>query len=484
MSPPATILGEESYIPYQTKAKNGILTDPYQNGHTFVNSIKNQYSDDDTLDLLCVGFGPASLAIAIALEDLEDKKISPKVLFLEKNSEFTWHPGMQIPGAKMQISFIKDLATLRNPRSKFTFINYLFTKQRLNQFINLSTHLPSRAEYEDYLRWCASHFEAKNQVQYDTEVKSVRAGSQNADGKVTSWIVTSLDSKGNTVTKRACNVVLAVGGKPMIPKELKGIKNVTHSSQFIPFIKNIKSHGSGRKFRFAVVGAGQSAAEIFDHLWSVFPESKISMIIKTASLRPSDDSPFVNEIFHADRVDDIFTMPSSQRAASLTFDRGTNYGVVRPALLEHLYDKLYMQRIATPLPSQWNACILSNRTIISANETQNRSSVILTLCDSRDNNIRECIEVDYIFAATGYLCNAHEDILANVRPLLQYAMAQENKSWFVQRDYRVMFDADKVSSESGIWLQGCNEKTHGLSDTLLSILAIRGGELINSIFGL
>lgn len=84
MSPPATILGEESYIPYQTKAKNGILTDPYQNGQTFVNSIKNQYSDDDTLDLLCVGFGPASLAIAIALEDLEDKKISPKVLFFRK----------------------------------------------------------------------------------------------------------------------------------------------------------------------------------------------------------------------------------------------------------------------------------------------------------------------------------------------------------------------------------------------------------------
>jgi L-ornithine N5-oxygenase len=32
-------------------------------------------------------------------------------------------------------------------------------------------------------------------------------------------------------------------------------------------------------------------------------------------------------------------------------------------------------------------------------------------------------------------------------------------------------------------LQGCNESTHGLSDTLLSILATRGGEMVNSIFG-
>jgi L-ornithine N5-oxygenase len=32
-------------------------------------------------------------------------------------------------------------------------------------------------------------------------------------------------------------------------------------------------------------------------------------------------------------------------------------------------------------------------------------------------------------------------------------------------------------------LQGCNEKTHGLSDSLLSILAVRGGEMVESIFG-
>lgn len=284
-----TTLGDKVCAPCRSISKELILHDLYQNGHTFENSIKTQYSDD-TLDLLCVGFGPASLAIAIALEDL-DHKISPKVLFLERDTKFTWHSGMQIPGAKMQISFLKDLATPRNPRSRFTFINYLHTKQRLNQFINLSTHLPSRLEYEDYLRWCASHFEAKNQVQYSNEVKSVCAGSQNVDGKITSWIVTSLDCNGNLVTKKARNIVIAVGGKPMIPQELEGIKSVAHSSQFISSIKKIQSQGVSRKTRFAVVGGGQSAAEIFDHLWSIFPESEILMIIKGACLRPSDDSP-------------------------------------------------------------------------------------------------------------------------------------------------------------------------------------------------
>ncbi|KFZ18580.1 hypothetical protein V501_01136 [Pseudogymnoascus sp. VKM F-4519 (FW-2642)] len=41
---------------------------------------------------------------------------------------------------------------------------------------------------------------------------------------------------------------------------------------------------------------------------------------------------------------------------------------------------------------------------------------------------------------------------------------------------------DKVADTAGVWLQGCNERTHGLSDTLLSILAVRSGELVRSIF--
>ncbi len=78
---------------------------------------------DAVQDLICVGFGPASLAIAVALHDaLEAGSLAPtpKVLFLEKQEHFAWHAGMLLPGAKMQISFMKDLATLRNPRSAFT----------------------------------------------------------------------------------------------------------------------------------------------------------------------------------------------------------------------------------------------------------------------------------------------------------------------------------------------------------------------------
>ena len=266
------------------------------NGHTSTQPLTcpNSHAQDELLDLLCIGFGPASLAIAIALHDLQRASPSspkPKALFLEKQTQFAWHAGMQLPGAKMQISFLKDLATPRDPRSKFTFINYLFEHGRLNQFINLGTFLPTRVEYEDYLRWCASHFEREGQVAYGMEVEGVRVGEKSRNGKVTSFNVTAKDKHGNLVTRRAKRVVIAVGGRPVIPQNLQGLKHVAHSSQFTTAISKIQQKEAAKSLSFAVVGSGQSAAEIFNDLWERFPDSQVKLIIKASSLRPSDDSP-------------------------------------------------------------------------------------------------------------------------------------------------------------------------------------------------
>lgn len=277
--------GNGSSLTYGNLNANG-LANHTSNGHL-------AHFQDELLDLLCIGFGPASLAIAIALHDVHATSSAspqPKVLFLEKQPQFAWHAGMQLPGAKMQISFLKDLATPRDPRSKFTFLNYLFENGRLNQFINLGTFLPTRLEYEDYLRWCAGHFEQEGKVAYGMEVEGVRVGEKRKDGKVTSFTVTARDRHGDLMTRRARHVVIAVGGRPVIPQNLQGLMHVAHSSQFATTIAKIQQR-EGRPLRFAVVGSGQSAAEIFNDLWERFPDSQIKLIIKGASLRPSDDSP-------------------------------------------------------------------------------------------------------------------------------------------------------------------------------------------------
>lgn len=246
---------------------------------------------DDIHDLICVGFGPASLAIAIALHDtMEAGKMaeSPKVLFLEKQSQFAWHAGMLLPGARMQISFIKDLASLRDPRSHFTFLNYLHKNDRLVQFTNLSTFLPARVEYEDYLRWCARHF--NKVVRYQNEVVSVTPVQ--GEGPLKTFMVTSRDnSTGAVSTYRAKNVIVAVGGQASIPKPLPAKSpRVIHSSQYASLVPKMLSDAS-RPYRVAVVGAGQSAAEIFNNVQTLYPNSKTWLVMRSEFLKPSDDSP-------------------------------------------------------------------------------------------------------------------------------------------------------------------------------------------------
>lgn len=42
-------------------------------------------------------------------------------------------------------------------------------------------------------------------------------------------------------------------------------------------------------------------------------------------------------------------------------------------------------------------------------------------------------------------------------------MNAKEKAFPVGRDYKILYDDRKVDEEAGIWLQGCNERTHGVS---------------------
>ena len=271
---------------------NGASNGTHSTRHRRTPHLLKPAAPDTVHDLLCVGFGPASLSIAVALHDSLESgalKQSPSVLFLERQAQFNWHAGMLLPGAKMQISFMKDLASLRDPRSQFTFINYLHEHERLIDFINLNTFLPARTEYEDYLRWCASHF--GDVVEYQTEVVSI-APVQDGDAPLKTFEVTSRNTKtGQVTTRLARNVLVAVGGQASIPKCLPaGSPRVIHSSQYAHTVPRLLTD-SNAPYRVAVVGGGQSAAEIFNNIQTLYPNSKTYLVMRSEFLKPSDDSP-------------------------------------------------------------------------------------------------------------------------------------------------------------------------------------------------
>lgn len=62
-------------------------------------------------DILGVGFGPANLAIAIALAErnIKPDQVQIRACFVESYPHFAWHPAMMLPGSRMQISYAVPL---------------------------------------------------------------------------------------------------------------------------------------------------------------------------------------------------------------------------------------------------------------------------------------------------------------------------------------------------------------------------------------
>jgi len=272
------------------------------------------------------------------------------------------------------------------------------------------------------------------------------------------------------------NVVIAVGGKPYIPEVISEPRNpkIIHSSRYsesIPQILSEKNEG----YSIAIVGGGQSSAEIFQDLHSRYPNCKTSLFIRQHALKPSDDSPFVNEIFDPNQVDTMWKLPEAQRTAAILEDRATNYGVVRLPLLEVLYEEQYHQKLRNPDPSTWKHHIIPLRRVIGSSETS--TGIQLDLENTRTGEVETTMAFDAVIFGTGYVRDVHETMLKPSRSLMKDGKCT------VGRDYKVQFEEGRVEDSAGVWLQGCCEKTHGLSDTLLSILAVRSAELVDSIFG-
>ena len=411
-------------------------------------------------DYLGVGFGPSNLALAIATREFSQGGRSANVCFLERKPAFNWHEGMLIDGSTMQISFLKDLATLRNPQSRFTFINYLKEQGRLEDFINIQTFFPTREEYNDYLGWAAAQFE--DQVHYGQEVQAVEPWLEN--GRLLGVEVISRSQNGESQRRRARHLVLGLGGAPQVPDAFEGVRDprVLHSSQYRGRIEPLLA-GAGRRVRVAVVGGGQSAAEIFEDLTQRFPHADVAMILRGTALKPSDDSPFVNEIFNPSFIDRIFQQSDARRHELLTEFRNTNYAVVDLELIERIYQTFYLQKLRREPRHQ----MLAHREIAAV--VADEGGLRLTVRDLVAGNQSE-LGFDVVVLATGYRRDQHRQLLGGLDAHLDGLEPDRN--------YRLRLR----DSDACVYLQGCCEASHGLSDTLLSVLAIRSQEIVESIF--
>ncbi|MDX3001888.1 SidA/IucD/PvdA family monooxygenase [Kribbella solani] len=182
------------------------------------------------VELLAIGGGPANLALAVALEELGIDGLAENSLVIERGRTVEWQRGLLLPWTKSQVAFAKDLVTLRNPRSEFTFLNYLRCVGRLDDFINMGSFTPYRVEISGYLSWVARTLR-KVKFELGVECTSV-APLRDASGVLTGWLTKLAD--GSTISSRY--LVIGAGRDPYVPPVLAGLPadRLVHSTHLGP----------------------------------------------------------------------------------------------------------------------------------------------------------------------------------------------------------------------------------------------------------
>lgn len=428
-------------------------------GVTSTSSAANQVA----LDVLGVGFGPANMALAIAVREANEAREEPlRVAFYDAAPSTRWHPGLLFEDASMQVAFAKDLATLRNPRSEFTFVQFLAERGRLVDFVNRGSMTPLRVEFVEYLRWAADKL--ADDVTYAARVEAVTPVI--ADRTIEAYDVDISDPRGMTRV-RARHVVLAAGLQPQRPECLPSGPRVWHSSEHLYRVGDLDPDHAGD---VVVLGGGQSAAEVVRHLHEILPQARIHAVHGRFGYVPSDSSPFANQIFDPDTVDVLYDAPDAERARVEAVHANTNDAVVNPTTLQHLYDLQYRDRWLGRDRLVWHRCTR----LLAARESAD--VVELDLLD-RLTGATERLRADAVVCATGYRPLDPTTLLGRDSRLLHRDDAGRP---LARRDYAARWD---LAVTGQLFLVGQTRHQHGISATLLSNVAVRAGEILAAIDG-
>jgi lysine N6-hydroxylase len=396
-----------------------------------------------------IGVGPANLSLASLLHGHRDV---PN-LFLDRKPEFGWHDGQQMPGSSLQVSLFKDLVTLSDPTSPFSFLSYLHDQGKIYHFVNAQFEAVPRQEFRNYLAWASRRNE---NIVFGQDVQGVEFDR--------SFVVHT-----GSRTVIAENIVIGVGSHPWIPEPGRDRLGPTqfHVSEFLD-----KAGCLGGK-RVAVIGGGQSGAEAFLELISRSARElprRVTWVSRRGNYFPIDDSPFTNEYYGPTYSDYFSGLESATRRALNAQNILTSDGISESTLRE-IYQRCYVHRFIDGTPDL--LALLPNRTVTAV--TEERAGWDITIVGNDRPNAVEHIEVDTIVWATGFR-SAHMDFLAPIAGRLE----REGDEYRIDQDFVVAWDGPP---DRRIFVQNATREQRGLADPNLSLIAWRSRRILDRLLG-
>ena len=398
------------------------------------------------LHAIGVGVGPANLSLAALLAPTEFN-----ARFFERSAQFQWHPGFLFPEATIQVSYLKDLVTLVDPTSAYTFLAFLHARKRMYRFINRSEPRVSRMEFNQYLQWVAGRLP---NVEFGAEVREITLSGERFSVR--------LDSRSVETTTLA----LGTGLMPNVPEWARPFlgSEVFHSIDYLDHPLDVTAK------TVAVVGGGQSGAEVVWHLLldTARLPAQLLWISHRPNFLPLDESPFANELFTPAYSDYFFGLSREQREILLEQQKLASDGVSQP-LLQRIYDRLYdleflqgRGRVVRLFPGQEVVDI-------------RRGSPGCDLGLRSRWGTSQRVKADVIVLGTGF----NYELPPAMQPLAG-RMSWDRDGFPVRSDFSIEWDGPPGLR---IYAQDAARHMRGVADPNLSLMAWRSAIIANSLLG-
>ncbi|WP_265303027.1 lysine N(6)-hydroxylase/L-ornithine N(5)-oxygenase family protein [Verminephrobacter eiseniae] len=416
-------------------------------------------------DIIGIGFGPANIALAIALEELAPQL---SVRFFERRARSVWQPGMLLDGSDIQNHPLRDLVTPRNPRSRYTFTNFLHEHNRLYEHLNLPLHYPLRLEYAQYVSWAANCFQ--RQVDYLREVIDISPVAA-ADGTLIHFRVSCSDGEYD-----ARSVVLAPGRTPNIPEPFNRTVDtrVVHLDNYLPALQQMKARGGDR---VAVVGGSQSAVEILLHACGESSLKRVVGITRNFGYRQKDTSPFSDEVYFPSFVDTFYSASPEHKERLRQELVHTNYSAADIDVLNQLYVRQYNNRLLGKDQLMLLTCMETEDCESSIDGVTLRLHHFLS-----GKTVDET--VDLVILATGFLdlgVGPKREPWPHVLKTLSPLLGAEHRTIEIGLDYRIRLRG-AANRGASLFLNGLCESSHGMGDAgSFSLLALRSQSIVRSL---
>jgi lysine N6-hydroxylase len=398
---------------------------------------------DAHLDVVGIGVGPANLSLAALLYPLGEVKS----LFLEARDDFAWHPGLLMSESTLQSPYLKDLVSLVDPCNQFSFFNFLVKNRRVYRFLVANFPSVSRREYTAYYRWAAKALPA---VRFSSPVRNVCF----EDGAF------SIEAGGETVRSR--HIVVGSGAQPFVPKHLARVLGPAafHAAQFLEREPGLEGK------RVAVIGGGQTGAEIVHRLLRKGAAARVLWISRRANFIPLDESPFANEYFTPPYADYFYSLPAGARRALLDEQRFASDGI-SAGLLEQIYQRLYeLDFIESGAPRYE---LLPGRELVDVQP----GSAGLRL-ELLTDHATEARQADIIIFCTGYKSGIPE-YLAPCAPLIEH---DDAGAPVVRRDFSVSWSEEATNR---IYVHGLARSVRGVAEPNLGLMSWRSAHIVNGL---